>query len=437
MDQSDGEVKARYVKSASGTDQQRSYVHSFARHSSLRCVNGDNVVIVSDDDADDVSDQLGSWTCTVCTTLNPVSVAECISCLTLQTPVTSLTEDETNGAEQFSGTEDGKDESEVRAMDVDTDDEVWVCRRCTFQNITKSTRCEVCEAPRRSTSFRNQALGSAADKRQQSADADSKVNVGGKGDNEMQILGSGKSDSATMDSVVKGGMQKNADQARRAAWTCSSCTYNNNPSWANICDVCESVKQVYNSPEKQSGIGKVAAGIGKAVSKMTDGWLKEKVATSWLCANCSTVNANKVRDCTCCGALRATAESAQDTWTCTKCTLRNNNLAHVCAACLSKRNTVLPQVDGANTIWPCPKCTCVNHSDQHVCQACEYDKQASHNYNSNHQVPDESTSNSTRQRSVFVKEKRIEEEMAAHDQWIQIVNFCKVVSYLCLHILFM
>ena len=419
MDQSDGDVKVQYVRSASTSGQQSSHLDSLARQSILRCVNGDNVVIITDD-VEDIDGHLALWRCTYCSSTNPVSVAQCISCLAFQKPGSQLVEDAEHGEKKSSGAEDGR---EIAAMDVDIDDEGWVCRRCTLQNVAESIRCQVCEAPRRSINFHNGTVDSAGDKHRQPADANRKVNVHGMGDNNKKVLGSdvgvqvSKSDSATADALVKDG-RKNSDWA---VWTCNSCTYNNNPSWSNICDVCETVK----------GTGMKQAGTGKANSSTTLSQRAVKVATSWSCERCSLVNDNSVRDCTCCGALRTTADNAstQDMWTCTKCTLQNNNVAHVCAACLSKRNTVLPQIDNSDTKWPCPRCTYINRSDQHSCQACGHHKHASSNYyNSNRQVPGESKSNITRQRSVFVKERQVKEETAAHDQWMQIVNFCTVVS---------
>ena len=417
------EVKVQYVRSALATGRQSNRVDSLARQSSLKCVSGDdNVIIISDDDADDVDDHLAAWKCTNCSASNPGSVAECIACLALQIPDSPLAEDARRGAAKVSGADGGKDIGKVDAMDYDRDEEVWICRRCTLQNVAENSRCEVCEAPRQSIIFHSHAMGSVTGHRQQSA--------GGKADVEnSKMLASGsavgtdKSDSVDTECVSKGGMQ-NGDWA---VWTCSSCTYNNNPSWANFCDICETRKQVYNSPQKQTGIGKA---IGRAIDKITVSGRKEKIATSWQCTKCLTVNANSVRDCYFCGALRmmTDAESVQHTWTCTKCTMRNNSVAHVCEACLSKRNTAVPQVDDIDTKWPCPKCTCINRSGQNLCQACGYDKQNPHDNRSVCQVPGNAKPNVVRQKSVCIKEQQIKEEMAAHEQWLQIVSFCKVVS---------
>lgn len=420
MDESDGDVKVQYAKSASTAGQQITHLDSPARQSSLRCVNGDHVIVT--DDAEVVDGHLASWRCTNCSAANPVSVAQCISCLAFQGSGSQSFEDAKNGERKSSGAGDHR---EIVAMDVDRDDDGWACRRCTLQNVAESIRCQVCEAPRRSISFHNGTADSAGDKRQQPADANSKVNKHGMGDNRKKILDSGFSASKSESAATRAVARDDTRNSEWAVWTCNSCTYNNNPSWANICDICETVKGGYRAPQRQAGIGR------KADSSTTVSQPVERAATSWSCAKCSVVNANTVRDCTCCGALRTTSnnDTVQDTWTCTKCTLQNNNVAHVCAACLGKRNTVLPQIDD-DTKWPCPRCTCINRSDQQSCQACGQHKQASGNYyNSNCQVPGESQSNNMRRRSVFVKEQQMKEETAARDQWVQIVNFCKVVSY--------
>lgn len=408
---------------------QRSNYDSLARQSSLRCVDGDNIVIISND-ADDVNinGHLALWKCANCNTVNPVTASQCISCLALQSPDSLLMEGEKNGQNETPAAEDVKDSREVVAMDVDRDDKMWVCRRCTLQNVAESTRCEVCEAPRHSVSFSNRTLGSStAGRGQQLADAASKVDVHGTGDGKVPTPSSGlgvdKSDNAAACRASKADTQN----TEWSVWTCPNCTYNNNPSWANICDVCETVKQLYSSPQKQAGNGKAGGNMPVSVERKDN-----VVATSWRCDKCTTVNANSVRDCTCCGALRMTPDTkpVQDTWTCAKCTLQNSNMAHVCAACLGKRDTILPQIDNSGMKWSCPKCTCINHSSQNVCQACGHHKHDP--CNSNHQMPDKPKSNAFlgRQNSVRVREQQTKEEMAAHDQWTQIVNFCKVVSYL-------
>jgi len=427
-----GELKVQYIRSPSTASRQSNCADSLARQSSLKCVDGDNVIIINDDDDENADDRSAAWQCTNCCTTNPGSVAQCISCLALQAPDSQLVDDTRKGDAKLSGAEDGNDDGKVEAMDCDDDDdddELWVCIRCTLRNVAESSRCELCEAPRHSrVSFSNRAVHSASGQRVQCAS--DKCGTVVTDNSKVQTPGSGpgidKSDNVTSECVSNIDVQ-NTDWA---VWTCSSCTYNNNPSWANFCDVCETVKQVYNSPQKQSDIG---LATGKSAGKMTVSQRKEKVATSWQCAKCTTVNANSVRDCNCCGALRmmTDAASVQNMWTCTKCTLQNNNVAHVCAACLSKRNTALPRIDDVDTKWPCPKCTCINHGSQNCCQACGCDRRTPYNNEGDYEVLGKAASSSPQRRSVFVKEQQMKEEMAAHDQWIQIVNFCKVVSYCC------
>ena len=344
-----------------------------------------------------------------------------------------LVEGAKNGEEKFSGAaaKDSKDVGNDGAMDVDGGDQVWICCRCTVQNVALNTRCELCEAPRQSISCYNGTVDSVTGQHQQAEDADMR----GTGDSKMQILGADaakdESDSATTHHMFAGDT-RNEDWA---VWTCSNCTYNNNPSWADVCDVCDMGKRAgIAEADGSATVGehkeKVAGGwFSRQKEKIATSWLgrKDKVATSWPCTKCSTENASSVHACTCCGALQMTVDT--EMWTCPKCTLQNNNVAHVCAACLSKRNTVLPQIDNSDTIWPCPQCTFINHSGRDICEACNHHRQSSHDSHSKHQVPGTSKSNVVRQRSVFVKEQQLSEEMTAREQWIQIVNFCKVVSY--------
>lgn len=401
----------QYVKSQVDVSQQSSTtpVDSEARQNSLKCVDGDDVIII-DDDYEDVNGHLSSWRCTNCTTDNPASVAQCISCLDLPTPNGLRIEERKNGEKKSPGAEGGK---EMEEIDVDRDNEVWVCRRCTLQNVPKSTRCEVCEAPRRSINFLNHTMDTVTTHRQQPADG------------KVDVLGAGSSGSlCDVDRTDNAAGECISQKEDWAVWTCSNCTYNNNPTWANICDVCETVKQAYSSPQKQTG---------KATGTVMVARNKGKVNTSWLCTMCSKTNANSVRDCTCCGALRTVADSrsAENSWTCAKCTLQNNSMARVCAACLNKRNSVLPQIDDSDTKWwACTECTCINHCSQNICQACGRQKRGHFSHSSNHQVHEKRKPDTMRQSSVSVKEQHDKEEMAARDQWTDIVNFCKVVSTL-------
>jgi len=382
MASNDDKVKVRYVRSASGARQQDNSTDTAAaaaRQSSFSCVDVDDFIIVSDD--------------------------------------AELMDATKNGTERFT-------DVEVMPMDVDRDDDIWVCCRCTLQNVAENTRCHLCEAPRHSISFHNHVLDSDIKQRQQTTGADSEVNMHRTGNNKKLTVGLDdavdESDSAAAE------CDDNTQNTDWAVWTCSSCTYNNNPMWANICDVCETEKPVSSTP---SALQKLA-GIWKAARDMIVGENKKKDASGWLCMKCSTTNTDSVLDCACCGAVRmADSERIKMTWTCSKCTLQNYNVAHVCAACLSKRDIVMPQIDASDTKWVCPVCTCMNQHDQQVCQACRRNRLASRSCITNQQVPDSSQSNSMQQRSVFVKDQKAKEEMAARDQWIQIVNFCKIVSY--------
>lgn len=403
MDHCDGDDEIRYVKNTVGTSQEGNCTDSVSRQGGLRGADGDNVIVINDF-TEDIDIHVASWRCTDCSTVNPASIVQCRTCLTVRMPDGLLRDSAKRGAGKYSAAEDGKDV----AM---KDDEVWTCCRCTLQNAAESRRCGVCEAPRRSTNFRSCAVDSVTVPLQPHTDGEvvDIVRTDDKGAKTVDLC-------QIVDNSASEGdvLNKSWD-----VWSCSNCTYNNNPSWAKVCDVCETEKHANGSAQKRAGVTGTKLGRNK-----------EKAAARWQCVQCSMMNADSVDKCKRCGVLHSVTAgtgSVEDVWTCTKCTLKNSSQARTCAACFNKRNTIVPrETNDSGLKWSCPMCTCMNDSSQNLCQACRHQRLVPRSHNN--QVPDRSKPR--RVSSVFVKEQQMKEEVVARDQWTQIVYFCKVVSFI-------
>lgn len=393
---------------------RQSKVDTTTRRSSLRCTDGGDPVVIADVTSD-VSEVHTVWKCQHCHSENPSYVEQCISCLKWRTGKHGCEENEV--AVKYVEHDRCEDE-------LDETDETWVCRRCTYKNPFSKERCDMCEAPRRVNMLLSLSLDSdVACVEQEILDNGGESMTSSDTKNDVQ-------QKATSSSENAGNSSADSD-----LWICGYCSYNNNPSWAVICDVCQSVKQVYESSAKVPHQRVIADGETEN-SKM-----------SWECAKCTSLNTNSVRDCACCGALRAAvstdtvdgsvAAPVQQLWACARCTLMNNDLAHVCAACSAKRESVLPsiaEISGHSQRWSCPICTFINESDCIQCRACNNEKirQNVNGSASQHQSHSKKVQppgfGLQRQNSVFVEERRLKEENRAKDQLLQIVNFCMVVS---------
>lgn len=397
---------------------RQSKVDTTTRRSSLRCTDGGDPVVIADL-ASDGSEVHKVWKCQHCHSENPSHVEQCISCL------------------KWHRSKHDYEENEVAVKYVEYDKrddglncvgKSWVCRRCTYENPVSNERCDVCEAPRRVNMPQSLSLESDAVCAEQTIlDNSGAVKTSSDTENNEFIR-----QKATSDCENAG----NAS-ADSGSWMCGYCTYNNNPSWAVICDVCQSVKQVYVPSAKVSPQRTIA-----------DGEL-ENGKMSWECMKCTSLNTNCVRDCACCGTLRApvlvdvadgSAAAVQKMWACTRCTLMNNDLAHVCAACGAKRESILPSITELSVqsqSWSCSVCTFINESDCTQCQACNSEKNllnvntsvSQHQLSSGKRKTQPPGFGLCRQNSIFVEERRLKEENRAKDQWIQIVNFCLVVSF--------
>jgi len=367
-------------------------------------VDGGNQVIIDDDVPRKVSEYHKVWKCKGCESENPSTVEQCISCLTFRNAETAKEDIDKERTVK-------RDEEAVRTCDSEVVylEDMWICRRCTLENPISCDRCGVCEAPQL-INMPQQAMEKHKNAVKSPSTANKKID---------------ESKTSTKENSV----DTSETNGEAGVWICAYCTYNNNPSWANICDVCQSVKQAYVSPSKMSSQQKSDRENGDRTN-------------SWKCIKCNVLNTNSVRDCASCGSLRApvstvthciTTEPKHEMWACARCTLMNSELAHVCAACLAKRKSVLPSVNELSIrsgCWSCPSCTFVNDADRSKCHACNGNKskQSSADGASYAKKKVERLFGLERQNSIVAEERHAKEETRARDQWMQIVNYCKAVS---------
>ncbi len=405
------------------------------------------------------------WQCDVCTLLNPVQVEQCIACLGWRGKDAPVIVDKAR-ADTIRASQASTSTSEALAKDdeasgslhtslSDDSTEAWTCRRCTLKNTRSVDRCTACEAP-------NKSPGPVPPPK-------------------VPIVKSPRLPLTGAESQVNQTQASVGDQAQ--TWSCIHCSYQCNPSWTVICDVCNSVRQLYgvhNDPQRAEEKSSTITQASGAKPK-----------TYWVCPKCQLRNQNMVRDCTSCGHLRTPASvppvstvngvispEERDIWTCRRCTLENPNTAPVCGACQSKRDPLPPDVPSATkpseaseakskqrtskNSWVCRKCTFINGLEATVCEMCDWKNPFGTSSNtpskSNSKVgppssegqplPDSksadniqakpSTSTTAkapamglmtlqRQNTVCMEDVRQKEEEQAVSQWRQIVNFCRVV----------
>lgn len=417
---------------------------SLSQQSSMVCVDGGDL-IVRDDVAAVEDDDLIIWTCAFCCSQNPIQVEECISCLSLRTEAEqNALAVGSDSCEEMDTNDKDSDSHLVPDVPGDGTEQEWTCRRCTLKNLPTISRCAVCETPFKSnvpttlprnvmvaksesdstsSLFHRQSFTLAAETQGGTSTSQEQVN------SRKEDLGSQSREE-----------HMGAHVPREEVWVCPNCTYSMNPTLANMCDICNTVRQMYQSPKKavkpQKETGTIAQEDGRKNRDLPAG----KVV--WVCPKCSIENQSIVRDCMACGTLRMPRTSkrrdqlqACDMWTCSKCTLCNTETAHVCGACQAKRETHLPifddlmqmMPDQTSSKWPCPSCTFLNTDKWSKCAMC-YHPRNGHLTNSVEmkQVPLAPFSR-TRENSIFMEEQISKDEKAAKNQWMEIVQYCKQV----------
>lgn len=418
--------------------------------SSMICVDGGEL-IVQDDVIMGEEDAGRCWRCGVCQCDNPVLVEECIFCLSLRTYTDDLIvidDDDKCQGRLGDGASKGVGE--------------WECRRCTLKNSESSSHCKVCGAPLKDNvpktlpkiipavpGFLTSLFGAALSKRNSgSAESNRDVSASKFETDEPdckkrhRFLQMGETSPAKCDSKTNAGGHSSMDEV----WVCSNCTYNNNPLWAKVCDMCNTEKTNGYLKDRSRDTrrpDKVQAKTNGAAMQV------QNETAVWICAKCNVENQGFVRDCMSCGTLRlprsAKARSAEvrsaaapvsvkGGWTCSKCTLLNSEMAHVCGACQAKRETSLPILDdftlttpaaaAAASKWPCGACTFLNAANGAMCEVCCTPRNDRHRANLSDAKPPNSLL-LTRENSIFMEELRAKDEQTARDQWKEIVQFCK------------
>lgn len=404
---------------------------------SMICVNGGEL-IVQDDVIMEEEDEGRCWRCGICQCDNPVLVDECIFCMSLRTETDDLIVDDDDKCQGNLGNDAFKGAGE------------WECRRCTLKNSESSSHCKVCGAPFKDNvpktlpkiipavpNASTSPFGVPISKRSTRSaenDQDASASKSGTGEPDSKkrhrFLQMGEAPTAKCDSKTNAGGHSSMEEV----WVCRNCTYNNNPLWANVCDLCNTAKTNGCSEDRSRNTRQPE----KVQVKANGGSVQVQNGTAgWLCAKCSVENKSFVRDCMSCGTLRlprssktrSASQPAKGGWNCSKCTLLNSDMAHVCSACQAKRETVLPILDDfalttsdvAVSKWPCAACTFLNAANGAKCEIC---------FTSRTKLSDAKPPDSlllTRENSIFMEELRAKDEKTARNQWKEIVQFCKQV----------
>ena len=140
---------------------------------------GDNDIAMESDEEVEIIKDNRKWRCETCTLLNPVQVEQCIACLAWKPkdvvfisdlPQKDDTPSDEDGTEEdikclISGrrnaqkspkhktpppTSNGQiSPTKPKEQESEEEKDFWTCRRCTLENPKANTRCDVCEAPRK------------------------------------------------------------------------------------------------------------------------------------------------------------------------------------------------------------------------------------------------------------------------------------------------
>lgn len=417
----------------------------------------------------DIKKDSRKWKCDTCTLLNPVQVEQCIACLAWKPKGAELIVDKRD--EHSDGEDDSKEVEDIKClianpkrssgspkMDIPeqqtipsqavTNGDVWICRRCTLENNNDKTRCDVCETPRKNN-VPTTLPKIIKDKMQGFTRMISEEIQGPKP--KRQVSQSIHSNGGSVEDT----------------WICSHCTYKFNPSWAEVCDLCQSVKQVYGphnpSPSHRESSQRSSRRPATITLGTTTPSPDHPLRNVWICPKCDHENQNLVRDCADCGHLRKPTTAAmkslrkasvttQAQWICSRCTFRNSFTAHVCGMCQSKRESSAMLPSGSQTIlisddedddvfikssqrrssWICPRCTFSNKMVDFECRMCG----VAHKFGRVRSISSPETAPMgppqmlQRQGTICMEQIRKESEKEAMEQWHSIVGYCKIV---CLH----
>ena len=171
----------------------------------------------------DYKDDENQWKCSKCNLLNNQHVAFCVMCNIAKPavgkhvmkgdggPASKKGPKMGNAAQTVASQTNGSTTKNSVAITNNNDDNTWTCERCTLKNSKTKKRCDVCESPR-------------------------KTNV-------MPYVPDIFSNSigpTPGPSGIASGMTDGEN------WTCKSCSYKCNPSWATCCDMCDCPRSAKN-----------------------------------------------------------------------------------------------------------------------------------------------------------------------------------------------
>lgn len=172
-------------------------------------------------------------------------------------------------------------------------------------------------------------------------------------------------------------------------WACENCTFKCNPSWTDICDICDTPR--FFTSGEDIPLVDLTESDGCSPKR------KERLShilgipspdTSWTCVKCTLVNPCAVNVCAVCGCSKIYSTSMQkqkslpsfsmnESWDCKACTLKNSSKLLSCEACGKQRP--LPPVPKSPPVtsskdkrdgWSCTGCTYLNSENLLACSVC-------------------------------------------------------------------
>lgn len=303
---------------------------------------------------------------------------------------------------------------------------IWACKRCTFENPSERTKCQICEAPRKpnipTTLPKNSSFSE-----HQVIEMDSDNAVESKTKNGAQ----NKSVEKTVHPVVDLTDEHDANSnGTETMWKCSHCSYSCNPEWCYKCEVCRKSSQVVDNTSSSRIDVECSSSLAAEVNEI----LGVPSVGTWVCVKCTLVNSQIESTCRVCGGSQINSTSpkrssstSSSKSTCSHCTFINIKNPRHCSACGYKINSGF--VANANSdsinLNKCSKCKSKKSSSNAVCDNCQ---PISAILPDNKVGPNHNYINSSAQlQSDLMDDLRKIEEQEAKEQWDNIIAFCEQV----------
>ncbi|KAG1670643.1 Calpain-D [Nymphon striatum] len=300
---------------------------------------------------------------------------------------------------------------------------IWACKRCTFENSSERTKCQICEAPRKpnipTTLPKNSSLS-----KHPVIELDSEKT----GESKTKNFAENKTTVKTVPPVVDLTEENNANSnENETMWKCSHCSYSCNPEWCFKCEVCRKLRQVVDiasTPVDIEYISSSRAEVNEILGVPSVG--------TWVCVKCTLVNSQIESTCRVCGGSQLNSSSPKrssstnsNKLTCYRCTFINKKNATHCSACGFKIDSEIVVYENSDSINlnECSKCKSKKSSSNAACDNCQPisavlpDNEVGPNYNY--------ISSSAQLQSDLMDDVRTTEEQEAKKQWDNIVTFCE------------